>query len=209
MFIFDLDGTLIDSNGVWGEVDVDFLARRGLEPTLEYQEAMGRSIFPIAAHYTRDYYGLEDSAESIMAEWHELAADHYAHTIPMKPGVEEFLRRCSQKGIPMALFTAGVPALCRAALERLGLDHYFSHLIFAQEIGLEKHDPRCFDKLCQLIGVPPEECTLFDDSPSNCATARAAGMTVVGVYDRFYAYRHEEMQAACHRFVSRLDEFEL
>lgn len=209
MFVFDLDGTLIDSNGVWGEVDVEFLARRGLTVTQEYQETVGRSIFPVAAQYTREYYGLEDSPESIMDEWHDLAAHHYFHTIPAKPGAVEFLTRCRAAGIPMALFTAGVPALTRAALARLGLTHFFDHLVFAQEIGLEKHHPRCFEQLCGIIGVSPEECTLFDDSPSNCATARAAGMTAVGVQDRFYDHRREEMLSVCHRFVHRLDEYEL
>ena len=206
MYIFDLDGTLIDSNGIWGEVDVEFLARRGLEPTPEYTETVGRAIFPTAAAFTRDYYGITDSPESIMAEWHDLAEHHYRHTIPLKPGAKELLAKCKAEGIPLALFTASVPALCRAATDRLGLTAFFDHMVFAQEIGLEKHDPRCFTRLSELLGVPPEDCTLFDDSPANCATARAAGMTAVGVHDRFYAHRHGEMLAACHRFVNSLEE---
>ena len=69
MYIFDLDGTITDSNGLWLEVDVEFLARRGLAPTAEYEDAVARSIFPVAAAYTREYYRLEDSPEDIMAEW--------------------------------------------------------------------------------------------------------------------------------------------
>lgn len=209
MFIFDLDGTLIDSNGVWGDVDVEFLARRGLTVTAEYQETVGRSIFPVAAEYTRAYYGLEDDPRAIMDEWHALAAHHYHHTIPLKPGAKAFLSRCQRAGIPMVLFTAGVPELTRAALKRLELEHFFTQLVFAQEIGLEKHHPDCFARLCRIIGAPPEACTLFDDSPSNCATARAAGMTVVGVQDRFYDHRREELLTVCHRYVRRLDEYEL
>ena len=48
LYIFDLDGTLIDSNGLWMEVDVEFLARRGLAPTAEYEAVVARSIFPVA-----------------------------------------------------------------------------------------------------------------------------------------------------------------
>ena len=54
MKLFDFDGTLVDSNGVWEEIDITFLARRGLTPTREYSELVGRSIFPIAAQITRD-----------------------------------------------------------------------------------------------------------------------------------------------------------
>lgn len=206
MYIFDLDGTLIDSNGLWMDVDVEFLARRGLEPTPEYEDAVARSIFPVAAEFTKKYYGLADGAEDIMAEWEELARNHYAASAPMKPGAAEFLRQCRAEGRPMAIFTACRPALCRVVLERFGLEQYFDHVVYAEEIGLEKHDPQCFVRLSQLIGTDPAHCTLFDDSPSNCATAQAAGMKTVGVYDDFYANRQEELKAVCHRYVRSLED---
>ena len=56
MYLFDFDGTLVDSNGVWVEIDNGFLARRGLTPTREYSDTVGHSIFPIAAQFTKDYY---------------------------------------------------------------------------------------------------------------------------------------------------------
>ena len=59
MKLFDFDGTLVDSNGVWEEIDVRFLQRRGLTPTREYCETVGHSIFPIAAQFTREYYHLD------------------------------------------------------------------------------------------------------------------------------------------------------
>lgn len=49
MKLFDLDGTLIDSNGIWVDVDLRFLGRHGLTPTEEYTYAVGHSIFPVAA----------------------------------------------------------------------------------------------------------------------------------------------------------------
>lgn len=206
MYIFDLDGTLTDSNGLWAEVDGEFLARRGLAPTPEYTETVGRAIFPTAAQFTREYYGLEDDPQAIMAEWEELARFHYANLVPLKDGAEALLSRCRRENLPTALFTACRPSLCRLVIERFGLDRFFDHIVFAEEIGYEKQDPRCFARLSQLIGSDPKHCTLFDDSPSNCATARAAGMTVVGVYDAFYAHRQEELRSICHRYVRSLTE---
>lgn len=206
MYIFDLDGTLIDSNGLWMEVDVEFLARRGLRPTEEYEDAVSRSIFPVAADFTRRYYALSDSPEDIMAEWEELARRHYAQLVPLKPGAAELLAQYHARGVPMALFTACRPALCRAALERFGLAEYFDYVVYAEELGLEKHDPRCFVRLSRLIGTDPARCTLFDDSPSNCATARAAGMETVGVYDAYYAARQDELKSVCGRYVRTLEE---
>lgn len=206
MYIFDLDGTLIDSNSLWLEVDDEFLARRGLVTTTEYQELVGRAIFPTAAEYTREYYGLEESPESIMAEWELLADHHYRHLVELKPGARDFLRQCRAEGRGLTLFTACRPALCRVVMERFDLESLFDHVVFAEEIGLEKHDPRCFVRLSRIIGVPPEKCTLFDDSCSNCATARAAGMETVGVYDSFYEGQQEALREICHRCIRSFGE---
>lgn len=206
LLIFDLDGTLTDSNGLWAGVDEEFLARRGLVPTEEYEVVVSRSIFPAAAVYTREYYRLEDSPEEIMAEWEELAGEHYRHLVPMKPGAAEFLEQCRKRGLAMSLFTACRPALCRAALERFGLPRYFQHIVYAEEIGLDKHDPGCFVRLSELVGLHPSDCVLFDDNPDNCATASAAGMATVGVYDSYYAHRQEELKKACGQYIRSFEE---
>ena len=208
MYIFDLDGTITDSNGLWLEVDIEFLSRRGLAPTAEYEDTVARSIFPAAAVYTKEYYRLADAPEAIMAEWEALADRHYRELVPLKPGAEALLRRFRAEGRPMALFTACRPAHCRAVLERFALTPYFQHIVYAEELGLEKHDPACFTRLCELIGAPPEGCVLFDDNPGNCATARAAGMRTVGVYDDFYAGRQEELKAVSSRYVRSLEELQ-
>lgn len=206
MYIFDLDGTLIDSNGVWVEVDREFLGRRGCELTSEYAEVVARFSFPVASVYTKEYYGLPDSPADIIAEWVELARDWYAHRVELKPGVRDFLGCCQAAGRPMALFTACQPPLCELVLERFGLHSKFAHIVYAEALGYEKHDPQCFQTLCQRLGVAPQACTFFDDSPYNCATARATGMKVVGVYDNFFHNRAEELDAVSHRCISSFEE---
>lgn len=206
MYIFDLDGTITDTNGLWIEVDREFLSRRGLANTPEYEKVVSRSIYPIAAQFTRDYYHLPDTPESIMAEWDSLAEHHYRDLAPLKPGAEAFLHQCAAEGRPMAIFTACRPALCRTVLERFGLTGLFRQIVFAEEIGLEKRDPLCFVRLSELLGAPLAECTLFDDSPDNCATAAKAGMDTMGVFDSYYAHRQEELKAVCRRYVRSLEE---
>ena len=175
------------------------------KPQLD-QQMVERSIYPIAAQFTKDYYHLPDTPEEIMAEWDALAEHHYRELAPLKPGAAAFLRQCREDGRPMALFTACRPALCRAALERFGLLPLFDHIVYAEEIGLEKRDPRCFLRLSELVGAPPAECVLFDDSPDNCATAARAGMDTVGVYDAYYAARQEELKAVCRRYILSFEE---
>ena len=94
MLIFDMDGTLIDSNGIWRQVDEAFLAKRGYPYTREYYEGVAHTIFPMAAKFTKAYCHLEESEEDIMAEWMQMAGDAYAARVPIKPGVRAYLDRC-------------------------------------------------------------------------------------------------------------------
>ena len=206
MDLFDFDGTLVDSNGVWEDIDVGFLARRGLAPTREYSDTVGHSIFPVAARYTREYYRLDMTPEEIMAEWLDMAWDAYAHQVPLKPGAREFVERRAAAGADMALFTACVPELCAAALERHGLARYFPRIVYAQELGVEKREGRAFPMALERLGARAAECTLYEDSPGACKAAREAGLTVVGVYDPFYAGYGEEMRAICHRYIRDFTE---
>ena len=206
MIFFDLDGTLIDSNGVWLQVDHIFLGRRGLEITPEYTYTVGHSIFPVAAQFTKRYYHLEDSAEDIMAEWRALAYDAYAHTIPLKPGALELLDKLREEGRDMALLTAGLPELAKAALLRHKLEVYFRGLFFAQDVGLEKKDPKVYHIAADQFGVSSADSVLVEDAPHNCMAARAAGFRVVGIYDDFYAQQWDRVIKNSDRAVKSLHE---
>ncbi len=206
MIFFDLDGTLIDSNGVWLQVDHDFLGRRGLEVTQEYQAVVSNSIFPVAAQFTRDYYHLPDEPQAIMDEWQAMAQGAYARTIPLKPGAQALLDKLQAQGRPMALLTAGLPALAKAAVERHGLEKYFQGLFFAHDVGLEKRDPEVYRIAAKQYGVSPTGCVLLEDAPHNCAAAKSAGFKVVGVYDDFYADQWDTVQENSHLAVKSLIE---
>ena len=205
MLLFDLDGTIIESNGIWTDIDMRFLSRRGLEVTQEYLYAVSPSIVPLAAVFTRDYYHLDMTPEAIVAEWMEGALEAYRRA-PMKPGALAFLERCRDRGEDMALVTACDPGLCRAALERHGLSPFFRAVVYAQELGLEKRNPALFRRAAQALGLSPSQCVLYEDAPANCAAARAAGMETVGVYDAFYHDLQDELRQSCDRWIGSFTE---
>lgn len=206
MLIFDMDGTLIDSNGIWRQVDEAFLAKRGYPYTREYYEGVAHTIFPMAAKFTKAYCHLEESEEEIMAEWMQMAGDAYAVRVPIKPGVREYLDRCRTAGERMIVLTSSVPEHCRAALGRLELTEYFERILFAHDLGMDKKDPETFRHAAALMGVTPEDCTMYDDSVAACRAAREAGMQVVGVYDAFFHVSWPEMQRVCHRVIRSFEE---
>lgn len=206
MKLFDLDGTLIDSNGVWREVDERFLSARNLTATAEYLDAVGHAIFPTAARFTIDYYHLNETPEAIMDEWMSLAKDAYENHILTKPGVPEYLHQQAAAGETLALVTACVPELGYAVLERHGLTPFFHHLIFAQELGLEKRDPRFFQQVLHHLNVSSAECVFYEDSPKNCAIAKGMGMTVIGILDPLYKDEEVQLQQICDRCIRDFTE---
>ena len=205
MFFFDLDGTLIDSNGIWKDVDREFLARRGLPYTHAYYEGVAHTIFPLAAKFTKEFCHLGESCEEIMAEWMDLARDLYAH-VAIKPGVRAYLKQCKNEGRRMAVVTSSVPEHCRTALNHLELNKYFEGITFAHDLGLEKKTPELWLAAARQYGVRPEDCTVFDDSLAACGGARAARMRVVGVYDGYFAQDERGMRSFCDVYIKSFEE---
>lgn len=205
MFFFDLDGTLIDSNGVWRDVDREFLARRGLPYTHAYYEGVAHTIFPLAAKFTKEFCHLPESCEDIMAEWMELAKDAYTH-VTVKPGVRAYLKQCRSEGRHLAVVTSSLPVHCHTALEKLDLEKYFDRITFAQQLGLEKQRPDVWLAAAGENRVPPEDCTIFDDSIAACRGARGAQMRVVGVYDGFFAQDERQMRSFCDVYIKSFEE---
>ena len=206
MLIFDMDGVLTDSNGIWKQVDIDFLAKRGMPYTREYYEGVAHTVLSKAAVFTKAYCHLSESCEEIIAEWMEMAGDVYATDVPAKPYVREYLEKCRKTGERMVVLTSAVPSHCRAALTHLGLLPYFETIYFAQELGLDKQSPAIYQKVLSLLGIAPSDCTVFDDSIAACRSAKAVGMKVIGVYDAFFHVSWEEMQSACDQTIKSFEE---
>lgn len=205
MYLFDLDGTLIDSNGIWADVDRTFLSRRGFPYTKEYRDGMAHMIFPLAAEFTKNFCHLDESCEDIMAEWMALAKDNYVH-VALKNGVRALLDKLQAQGERLAVFTSAVPEHCAAALAVHDLAPYFERVVYAHDLGLNKSSPEAFLRAAELLGVAPKDCVLLDDSVRACRAAKEAGLTVIGVFDPVFADVESDMPDACDRFIHSLEE---
>lgn len=126
MLFFDLDGTLLDSNGIWLDIDIEFLGRHGIAPVPEdYTEYVTHHSPLDAARYTWTRFGLSETAEEIRQTWLQMARAAYAGKLELKPGARALLERCRRRGWDMAVLTSCMPELCRAALERHGIADWF------------------------------------------------------------------------------------
>lgn len=203
--IFDLDGTLLDSMEVWQQVDIDFLARRGIPMPDDYSAALAPMNFPQAAAYTKIRFSLPDDEDAIMREWHDMAVDAYAHRIVCKPHVKEYLRSLADRGIGIAAATASQEAFYRPALIRNGILDFFSSVTESAEVSRGKGFPDVYLRAAEKSGFSPASCAVFEDIAPGLRGARAGGFYCVGVFDPHTADQ-EEIRALSQRYIRDFGE---
>ena len=195
--LFDLDGTLLDSNRVWRDVDVRFFADRGISYDQgEFARAIQGMSFREAAVYTIDRYGLHETVEEVTQVWTRMAADEYAHHVPLKPGARDYLRLLKRAGVKIGVATANRRELFMATLERGGVAELFDAICTSADAGdTGKADGALFRHAAQKLGVDPADCAVFEDVLDGVVGAKRAGMMAYAVRDAAAEHSRGQMEA--------------
>ncbi|HAK72313.1 HAD family phosphatase [Bifidobacterium sp. UBA6881] len=182
--IFDLDGTLLDSMGVWDQVDVDFLARRGIEAPDDYMTKVAAMQFRQIAEYTIQRFGLSETPEALMEEWDRMARVMYATVVEAKPHAREYLAALKESGAKLAVATSLPPALREPAMRHVGILDYFDAIVSVDDAGdVGKDRPDVYLLAASRLGIEPGECTVFEDLLVGMRSAKSVGMTVWAMHD--------------------------
>ena len=182
--IFDLDGTLLDSMGVWGRIDEEFLARRGIAVPDDYMTTVASMQFAQIADYTIRRFGLPDTPAQLMAEWDRMAHEAYATQVRAKPGAVDYLRWLRDSGARLAIATTLTASLRGPALRHLGLDGLFETVVTPADVGgVGKERPDVYMEAASRLAVAPDDCTVFEDLLAAVRSAKSAGMRVWAMLD--------------------------
>ena len=185
--IFDVDGTLLDTERIYMEawrkagrmfgitINEDVLLRTRAIPSSE-----GRKIFEEALGPAFDY-------EKVQPERVRIAEELIARTSPdtlCLPGARKILRDLKECGVRMAVASSTSSQKTVAHLAHAGLLHYFGAVIGGDMVERGKPNPDIFWKAADRLGVPYEQCLVVGDTPADVKAATAAGMQVVLIPDQ-------------------------
>lgn len=176
--LFDLDGTLLQSDPLHVRVFIEMFAERGLsiDEAYYFDKMHGRHNSAIfGEHFPgEDAEALSDDKE---ARFRILLGDRAA---PM-PGVTDLIDRAETRGWGMAVVTNAPRINAEAMLDAIGLRARLPNLVIGDECAAGKPDPAPYHEALRRLGARPDAALAFEDSPSGLGSARAAGLYVVGV----------------------------
>ena len=200
-FLFDFDGTLVDSMPTYGSVMKGILD----ENRIPYGDDLIKIITPLGFVYTAKYFidlGVPVPEETLIAQMKERMIEAYSTRVPAKSNVPEVLRALKSKGCSLNVLTASPHDTLDPCLKRLGLWALFDNVWSCNDFGTSKSDPEIYRMAAQRIGVPVGEVIFLDDNLGADTTAKSAGTQVWGVYDDSSRESTEEIKAVSDHYIN-------
>lgn len=180
--VFDLDGTLFDSMGVWMEVDRQFLSKRKITMPDDYHDEVKCRNFPEAAQYTKSRFALPESEEEIMREWSEMTQRRYESDVVLKPYAKEYLTSLKERGVKLAIATSSKQALYAPVFARCGIAEYFDTVVTTEDTKPKRFSD-VYEEAARRLGLSPCDCAVFEDIAVGIQSAKRAGFYTVAVHD--------------------------
>ena len=198
--IFDCDGTLVDSMGMWTSAFGRLCARHGVSDVP--QERVESISLLDGCALLHDEYGVEAGADELYEEICALVRDAYEHEVELMPGARRFLDELAAAGVPMIVASSTPVRELRCCLAAHDLSRYFVDVVSTEDVGgRDKEFPDVYLEAARRLGAPREATWVFEDAPFGVRTARRAGFAVVGLMNDHDGRREEDVRPHCDVFV--------
>jgi HAD superfamily hydrolase (TIGR01509 family) len=179
--VFDCDGLLVETESGWTRAETAVFAENGFgfgvaEKRLLLGGTLESAGVKMAEHFGKPGTGPELAQRLAELTWKELSAG-----APALPGARDLAGQLHDRGIPLAVASNSPRWLVEAALSSAGLEDLFAVVVTADDVDHGKPAPDLYLLACARLAAEPARSVAFEDSPTGVASARAAGLFVVGV----------------------------
>jgi HAD superfamily hydrolase (TIGR01509 family) len=178
--LWDMDGTLVDSEHYWLSSEQELAASAGkIWTEQDGINMIGMSLYD-SSRLIKQKLGLDLETDEIIDRLTNSVISKLDRSLPWRPGAKELLMAVRKAGIPTALVTMSMRRNADAVVARMGFDA-FDEVIAGDQVQLGKPHPEPYLKAAEKLGVDIEHCIAFEDSISGLHSAEASGAIAVGV----------------------------
>ncbi|MEO1289526.1 MAG: HAD family phosphatase [Chloroflexota bacterium] len=182
--IFDMDGTLVDSEVIWDIAEREMFADMGHE----YNDAVREQVIGLRLdeffEKLIDIYDLERTVDDLQAELIERMLKKIPEMVEQKQGAQALIEWvASQDNMPYCIASSSPMSIIKATVEAQNWTTLIPHLFTADDVEKGKPAPDVYLYAAEKLGVAPEDCVAIEDSPNGARSAVAAGMTCYVVPD--------------------------
>lgn len=205
IYVFDLDGTLVDSMSYYIRGLLAILDEAGIS----YGDEMVNIITPLGYTKSAEYFigmGIDSTVEELVAKMQNNLLKEYAHNIKLKPFVGEYLRKLKSEGARLFVLTASPHSATDACLKNNGVYDLFEKIWSVEEFGLTKTDTRIFFEAARLIGCKVGDVNYFEDNVVAVRNATAAGFNTFGVRDMQSEADLEEIKKTAKHYITSFEQ---
>ena len=199
-YLFDFDGTLVDSMPTWSGVHITALKNANIPVPDDFVQ----TITPLGNYRASQYtisLGLEISLEAYLSHVSQTLYDAYTTRIPLRHGVTEKLLELKNDGHSLNVLTASPHHYLDPCLRRHGIFDFFDNVWTIDDFGYTKAQTIIYTEAARRLGAPVEGCVFVDDNASAVSTARKAGMYTVGIFDETSKDFAPQLKAASHLYI--------
>jgi HAD superfamily hydrolase (TIGR01509 family) len=178
--LWDLDGTLVDTEPYWDECQIQLVVEHGGSWNQTDADALVGTDLLTSARYLRRHGGVRLAPTEIVDVLVAGVAERIGQHIPWRPGARELLAELQALAVPCALVTMSYRCLALAVVQALPAGT-FTTVVAGDDVTHGKPHPEPYLTAAARLGVAPSACVAIEDSPTGVASAVAAGVAVLGV----------------------------
>ena len=204
-YLFDFDGTLVDSMPSFISVMLRILD----ENNIKYGSDIVKIITPLGYAGTAEYFrglGIEKTKEELVSLMNSYIYKEYLYNIPAKESVISTLRSLKESGASLNVLTASPHTVLDPCLKRLGILDLFDNVWSCDDFSTTKADPKIYVMAATRLGKPVESVLFLDDNYNADKTAASAGMKVCGVFDESSEEYIDEIKGVSDHYIYNFSE---
>lgn len=204
--IFDLDGTIIDSMGVWDNIAFEYLKTKGIMPEDNLGNILKSMSMQQGADYVREKYPIKETSKEIIVGINTLITGKYKEELPIKEGVMELIEEFAAMNVAMCVATATDYYLAEVCLKRLGIRQFMQEIYTCSNLNTGKNEPHIYEHALKQLGTTKKDTYIFEDSLSAIRTAKEAGFKVVAVYDEAFEQELPDIKELADIYITNMSQ---